>query len=79
MTFDDFWEIKGGGCDYDIGERIWDAAQAAERGRANGLLVELKNILYAKPETWDDDMRDQFTEWARSRARAAIAKYEDEK
>ena len=41
MTFDDFWEIKGGGCTYDIGQYIWQAAQAAERERAKGLVDAL--------------------------------------
>lgn len=38
------------------------------------LLAELQNIANAKPETWDEETRDQFREWAQSRARAAIAK-----
>lgn len=41
MTFDDFWEIKGGGCTYDIGKYIWDEAQEAERERLNKALDEL--------------------------------------
>jgi hypothetical protein len=38
MTFDDFWEIKGGGCTYDTGKYIWDEAQSAERERISELV-----------------------------------------
>lgn len=38
------------------------------------LLSELEAIANADPSKWDADMRDQFREWAQSRARAAIAK-----
>lgn len=38
------------------------------------LFTELQNIANAKPEEWDEEMRDQFREWAQSRARAALAK-----
>lgn len=41
---------------------------------APDLLAELQNIADAKPQEWDVDMRDQFRQWAQSRARAAIAK-----
>lgn len=38
------------------------------------LLAELQNIANANPRTWPEDVRDQFQQWAQSRARAAIAK-----
>ncbi len=41
---------------------------------APDLLAELQNIADAKPETWDEETRDQFQQWAQSRARQAIAK-----
>jgi hypothetical protein len=37
------------------------------------LRAELQNIADAKPHTWDAEVRDQFQEWAQSRARAALA------
>jgi len=37
------------------------------------LRAELQNIADAKPHTWDAEVRDQFKEWAQSRARAALA------
>ena len=37
------------------------------------LRAELQNIADAKPNTWDAEVRDQFREWAQSRARAALA------
>ena len=43
---------------------------------APDLLAELQNIANADPSKWDADMRDQFQQWAQSRARAAIAKAE---
>lgn len=36
------------------------------------LREELRLIAQAKPDEWEPDMRDQFREWAQSRARAAI-------
>jgi ABC-type uncharacterized transport system YnjBCD ATPase subunit len=47
----------------------------AEQQR-DALLAELRNIADAKPWTWDKNMRDQFRQWAQSRARAAIVKAE---
>lgn len=41
---------------------------------APDLLAELQNIARAEPETWDEETRDQFQQWAQNRARAAIAK-----
>ena len=38
------------------------------------LLAELKYIADANPKDWYEEMRDQFQQWAQSRARAAIAK-----
>jgi hypothetical protein len=40
------------------------------------LLTELQNIANANPSDWGVDLRDQFTEWAQSRARHAVAKAE---
>lgn len=34
----------------------------------------LQRIATADPSTWDEEVRDQFRQWAQSRARAAIAK-----
>lgn len=51
-----------------------------ERQRLHGvnaeMFAELKYIAYANPKTWYEEMRDQFQQWAQSRARAAIAKAE---
>lgn len=44
------------------------------RAQRDELLAELRNIADAKPWTWDENMRDQFRQWAQSRARAAIIK-----
>ena len=33
---------------------------------------ELRYIAIAKPSTWDESVRDQFQEWAQSRARYAL-------
>lgn len=41
---------------------------------APDLLAELRNIADAGVSKWDPSVRDQFREWAQSRARAAIAK-----
>lgn len=41
---------------------------------APDLLAELENIANANPRLWDVEVRDQFQQWAQSRARAAIAK-----
>ena len=53
-------------------------AAAAELRRLHelnqALLAELQNIANANPRTWHEDVRDQFQQWAQSRARAAIAK-----
>lgn len=38
------------------------------------LYAELQNIANADPTKWDEDTRDQFQQWAQSRARAALAK-----
>ena len=55
-----------------------DQAAAAELRRLHevnqALLAELQNIANANPITWHEDVRDQFQQWAQSRARAAIAK-----
>ena len=56
----------------------WDKQAAAELRRLHelnqALLAELQNIANANPRTWHEDVRDQFQQWAQSRARAAIAK-----
>lgn len=36
------------------------------------LADELRIIAEADPSKWDEDMRDQFREWAQNRARAAL-------
>lgn len=41
---------------------------------APDLLAELENIANARPDKWDDEVRDDFKGWAQSRARYAIAK-----
>ena len=55
-----------------------DIAAAEELRRQHelnqALLAELQNIANANPRTWHEDVRDQFQQWAQSRARAAIAK-----
>ena len=53
------------------------AAQAEQKRGADcypELLAELQNIANADPSKWDEETRDQFQQWAQSRARAAIAK-----
>mgnify|MGYP000864524239 CR=1 FL=1 len=40
------------------------------------LLEELQHIANADPSNWYEEARDQFQQWAQSRARAAIAKAE---
>lgn len=40
------------------------------------LRAELENIANANPSTWEEDVRDQFQQWAQNRARLAIAKVE---
>ena len=56
----------------------WDKQAAAELRRLHevnqALLAELQNIANANPRTWHEETRDQFQQWAQSRARAAIAK-----
>lgn len=38
------------------------------------LLEELRNIAKANPREWDEETRDQFQQWAQSRARHTITK-----
>lgn len=40
------------------------------------LLAELGNIANARPTEWNEDVADQFREWAQNRARAVITKVE---
>ena len=55
---------------------VRELANAHLIAAAPNLLAELQNIANADPSKWDADMRDQFQQWAQSRARAAIAKAE---
>jgi hypothetical protein len=51
------------------------AAELRRLHAANAeLLAELQNIANANPRKWDEEVRDQFQQWAQNRARAAIAK-----
>lgn len=52
-----------------------EEADANARLIANApkLLAELENIANADPAKWHAEVRDQFREWAQSRARAVIA------
>ena len=43
------------------------------------LLGALKNIADAEPRKWEEEVRDQFQEWAQNRARHAIANAERKK
>ena len=52
----------------------WQAALADSGVRE--LRAELQNIANAVPSEWEEDMRDQFQQWAQNRARAALAKSE---
>lgn len=40
--------------------------------RIDALEECLRNIAYAKPSTWEPDVRDQFQEWAQNKARALL-------
>ena len=53
-----------------------DRANARLIASAPELLAELQNIANADPRNWNEEMRDQFQQWAQNRARAAIAKAE---
>jgi hypothetical protein len=48
------------------------AENAALRKDAERLRGELANIANAKPHKWDEEVRDQFQQWAQNRARAAM-------
>lgn len=43
------------------------------RARQMDIVRELKNISNANSRNWPGDMQDQFEEWAKNRARAALA------
>jgi hypothetical protein len=78
--FDEWWSRQGFyPCSKKYAKELWEAAQATERERAKVLLIELKNIANSKPSEWDDEVRDQFEEWVKNRAHAAIVKYEESK
>jgi hypothetical protein len=52
-----------------------EAAELRRLHQVNAELVEeLKSIASANPRKWDEEVRDQFQEWAQNRARAAIDK-----
>ena len=51
---------------------IMERELADARAERDGLLEELRIISNARPPQWESDMRDQFQQWAQSRARAAI-------
>jgi prefoldin subunit 5 len=55
----------------DALERL-TAENAALRKDAERLRGELANIANAKPHKWDEEVRDQFQQWAQNRARAAM-------
>lgn len=42
------------------------------------LLETLEYIARADPRTWDEEVRDQFRQWAQNRAKLAIAKAKGE-
>lgn len=66
---------------YRIAEVAYSIEELEEQNDANArliaaapdLLAELQNIATADPSKWEPDVRDQFREWAQSRARLAIA------
>ena len=69
-------------CGIDVGglKNAWLNKAAAELRRLHAenaeLIQELRNIASANPREWDEEMRDQFQQWAQSRARHTIAKAE---
>ncbi|GAA0809213.1 hypothetical protein [Cupriavidus gilardii] len=57
--------------------------EAVKRQAEHECLIEeltqtLKGIAEADPRTWDPEMRDQFQQWAQSRARAALARAKEQ-
>ena len=60
------------------GNPVMDAASELRRLHAENaeLIQELRNIASADWRKWDEEMRtpDEFVDWAKSRARFAIAK-----
>ena len=71
-------------CGIDVGglKNAWLNKAAAELRRLHAenaeLIQELRNIASADWRKWDEEMRtpDEFVDWAKSRARFAIAKAE---
>ena len=63
--------------DRDIAD-LWRQLSSAMK-RVARLENELRVIGYAEPQKWDADLRDQFMEWAQSRARFALAAKEPSK
>ena len=54
----------------------WQDRALGMQTERNALRAELQNIVNADPRTWQPDVRDQFQQWAQSRARAALAAQE---
>lgn len=49
-----------------------EAELADERERREAAERELHNIAHAMPSEWDENVRDQFQQWAQNRARAYL-------
>jgi hypothetical protein len=73
VSTDDLEDVQG-----NFGAAYVDARDRAIRykNQRDELLAELTAIANADPAKWDPEMRDQFREWAQSRASAAISKVE---
>ena len=59
-------------CDGD--GRVWTGNDGPLIAAAPELLKTLSAIASANPRTWDEEVQDQFREWAQNLARAAVAK-----
>ena len=62
----------GGLCDAML-EAAHATAEQPQAREIDALRAELQNIANANPSQWDEDMRDQFQQWAQNRARHALA------